>query len=66
MNTPNEAITPLRLVRALQRRRKIAIWTVITFLIAGVVACLFFPRSYASTGMIRVARGEATLLGWNL
>lgn len=63
LNTLNEDITPLRLVRALRRRGQIVIWTVITFVIIGVSACLCWPKSYVSTGMIRVARDGGDALG---
>jgi uncharacterized protein involved in exopolysaccharide biosynthesis/Mrp family chromosome partitioning ATPase len=51
------------LIRAFHRRRHIALLTLITFLIAGGLACLFFPKSYKSTGMIRAAREGGDALG---
>lgn len=58
-----ENITPLRLLRAFRRRRRIFLVLLASSLAMGILVCLFFPKIYQSTAEIQVAKDEADALG---
>lgn len=63
MNSMNETITPARLLRAFRRKWRVFAGVLILFLLAGILACVLFPKSYQTTGKIQVAKDGADALG---
>jgi capsular exopolysaccharide synthesis family protein len=60
---PNQGLTLQDIFRVFDRRRRIAIGTLLVFVVLAVLVCVFIPRKYDAQGVIELQKSSSHSLG---